>query len=126
MSLINDMLTSQLVSPSFDINDIDFRNYTLADYQYEIICESIKDFENKLDNEHEIALQLASFGQSVLLNVTDIGYSNPHIIHFYGFVNGQKAHLIQHVNQLNFLMVSTPKENPSKPPRRIGFNTKSN
>lgn len=99
----------------------EFRNYNNADYQYEIICENIKDFESELDDEHEIALKLTSFGQSILLNVTGIGYSNPSIIHFYGYVNGQKSHLIQHVSQLSFLMIATPKAEPEKPPRRIGF-----
>ena len=103
----------------------EFRNYSNADYQYEIICENIKEFENELDDEHEVALQLTSFGQSILLNVTDIGYSNPSIIHFYGYVNGQKSHLIQHVSQLSFLMIATPKAEPEKPPRRIGFSLES-
>jgi len=100
----------------------EIRDYRMADYQYELICQSIKDFESTLDLEHEISLQLSSFGQSILLNVTDIGYSNPSIIHFYGYVNNQKAHLIQNVNQLNFLMLATPKTDPQKPARRIGFN----
>lgn len=99
----------------------EIRDYSNADYQYEIICENIKEFEDELDDEHEVALKLTSFGQAILLNVTDIGYSNPSIIHFYGYVNGQKSHLIQHVSQLSFLMIATPKAEPEKPPRRIGF-----
>lgn len=97
------------------------RNFQHADYQYEIIMKSIKEFESELDDEHEVAVKLASFGQSVLLNVTSIGYSNPSLIHFYGYVNGSPAELIQNVNQLNFLITSTKKEDPSKEPRRIGF-----
>ena len=81
--------------------------------------KSIKEFEKNLDDEHELCLQLASFGQSILLNVTELGC----IIHFYGLVNGQKAHLIQNINQLIFLMLSTPTAEPEKPTRRIGFRT---
>lgn len=98
------------------------RNYHLADYQYEIIKNAIIEFENSLDQEHEIALKLSSFGQTILLNVTDLGYSNPSLIHFYGYLdNGSRVELIQHVSQINFLLVAVPKPNPNDPPRRIGF-----
>lgn len=96
-------------------------SYHYADRQYEIIMESIAAFEAELDDSQEVAVMLASFGQSVLMQVTDIGYSNPSLIHFYGFVNGNKAELIQHVNQLNFLLTSVPKADPEKPARRIGY-----
>jgi hypothetical protein len=108
-----------------DIPNLNIRNYHLADYQHEVIMESIKDFEDSLDNDHEVAIQLASFGQSILLNVTSIGFSNPSLIHFYGYVNGQFAELIQHVNQLSFLLLSTKKDEPTREPRRIGFISKS-
>lgn len=105
--------------------NIDSRNYHLADYQYELLCSSIKEFQEGLDDEHEVGLQLASFGQSITLNVTNIGYSNPSLIHFYGYINGSKAHLIQHISQLSFLLTSVPKVDPEKPARRIGFQTNS-
>jgi hypothetical protein len=108
-----------------DMAMLNIRNYHLADYQYEIIMESIKDFEDSLDNEHEVAIQLASFGQSILLNVTSIGYSNPSLIHFHGYVNGQYAELIQHVNQLSFLLLSAKKEELTRETRRIGFISKN-
>jgi hypothetical protein len=96
-------------------------SYHYADRQYEIIMNSIAAFESELDDSQEVAVMLASFGQSVLMQVTDIGYSNPSLIHFYGFVNGNKAELIQHVNQLNFLLTSVPKADPEIPARRIGY-----
>jgi len=46
--------------------------------------------------------QLTSFGKDILLNVTDIGYSNPNTLVFYGFVYGQHATLIQHMYMLSF------------------------
>ena len=110
---------------SSTLKPIEIRNYRNADYQYEILCKDIKEFEQSLDDEHEVALKLASFGQSITLNVTNIGYSNPSLIHFYGYVGNDKAHLIQHVNQLNFLMIATPKIDPQKPARRIGFHVNS-
>lgn len=105
-----------------EISDISMpRNYDFADYQYECIMENIAEFEEDLDDEHEIALKLTHVGQAITLIVTDIGYHNPSLLYYYGFVNDQKATLIQHVSQINFLLVSVPKQEPDKPPRRIGF-----
>lgn len=97
------------------------RNYNMADYTYEVIVRRIKEFQDELDDDHEVALQLASFGQSITLAVTSIGYSNPSTLVFYGYVDGHPATLIQHMTQLNFLLLSMPKQDPEKPPRRIGF-----
>ena len=97
------------------------RDYRMADYAYEVIMNRIKEFEDELDDEHEIALKLASFGQSITLAVTDIGYSNPTTLVFYGYVGTQKATLVQNMNQLNFLLLAVKKADPEKPPRRIGF-----
>lgn len=101
------------------------RNYKNADYQYEVIIERIREFEKDLDDDHEIALKLASFGKHITLNVTKIGYNNPSIIVFNGYVEGNRATLIQHISQLSFLLVSVPKSEPDKPPRRIGFDLHS-
>jgi hypothetical protein len=97
------------------------RNPKLADYTYEVIRDYIQEFESELDNEHEIAVQLASFGKNITMAVTDIGYTNPSTIVFYGYVDNQKATLIQHISQLSFLLLSVTKQDPENPPRRIGF-----
>ena len=110
-------------SQSDFLSVIPTRDCQLADYSYEIIMDSIREFEANLDEEHEVALKLASFGRDVTLAVTDIGYANPSTLIFSGFVGGQPAALIQHVSQLNFLLMSVPKNDPEKPPRRIGFET---
>lgn len=101
------------------------RDYHSADYAYEVILDRIKEFEDQLDDDHEVAVKLASFGQSITMSVVEIGYSNPSTLVFYGFVGEQPAELIQHINQLNFLLLAVPKKNPEKPPRRIGFDTPS-
>ncbi len=98
---------------SFD----DFKN---AKYQYKLIIEQIKTFESKLDDSQEVGIKLASFGQSILLQVTDIGYANPYLLYFYGYVDNQPTTLIQHIFNLNFLLTAI-KRNPSKPKRTIGF-----
>ena len=87
----------------------------------EVVLKRIKEFEESLDDDHEVALKLASFGQSVTMNVTGLGYSNPSTLVFHGYVGGQSATLIQHMSQLNFLLLSVKKADPAMPPRRIGF-----
>ena len=102
------------------------RNYQNADYQYEILISEIKAFEENLDDEHEVAVKLASFGESITINVEHIGYYNPSIIVFDGTISGNRATLMQHVNQLNFLLLAVRKADPELPPRRIGFDVEQN
>lgn len=97
------------------------RNYALADYQYQLIMDYIRRFESGLDDNHEVAVKLASFGQSVTLNVTKVGYSNPNLFVFYGFVGDSPATLIQHISQLSFLLLAVKKADPNAPKRKIGF-----
>ena len=97
------------------------RDYSAADYSYEIIMNYIKKFEETLDAEHEVSVMLASFGQNVTMAVTNIGYVNPNILTFHGYIGDQPATLIQHMSQLNFLLLAAKKADPQKPPRRIGF-----
>lgn len=120
--------TAQLISMSPltpDLSDLSIRNHNMADYSYEVIMDLIKEFEDELDDDHEVAIKLASFGHSITIAVTDIGYSNPSTLVFYGFVRNQPATLIQHMSQLNFLLLAVEKSSPNKPPRRIGFSAPS-
>ena len=77
MKLPDALTNYQNIIKPMPIPDIDVRNYNLADYQYELLCNHIKNFQDTLDDEHEVGVQLASFGQSIILNVEKIGYSNP-------------------------------------------------
>ncbi len=102
------------------------RDYRDADYQFEKLVEEIKNFESRLDDNHEIGLKLASFGENITISVTNIGYHNPSLIVFDGMVKGSPATLVQHISQLSFLMVAVKKADPARPPRRIGFDMNSN
>lgn len=111
-----------LISTSIpDITDLEIRDYKLADWKYEKIIEEIRNFESELDDEHEIAINLASFGSSIMMIVETIGFQNPDMLYFYGYVNGTYSQLIQHSSQLNFLLTSVEREDKTKPARRIGF-----
>lgn len=97
------------------------RNPHLADWMYEKIMKQISEFESKLDSDSEVAVRLASFGSSILMSIEDIGFQNPDLLYFYGMVDGKPAQLIQHINQLNFLLWSVPKLDPQQPARRIAI-----
>ena len=64
-----------------------------------------------------------AFGDDTLFHIADVGYWNPDIITFDGFdKSGNRMKLIQHVSQLNVLLLAVRKTTPpAEPPRRIGF-----
>lgn len=123
------------------MNNFDFQNITLpkinlpeppdieidtpiqhmwADEQFEILKRYIQEFEHSLDPNLEVGIMMTNFGQAVLMQVTQVTYEDPVLMVFKGFVNGREATLIQHINQLNFMLTSVEKE-PDRPKRKIGF-----
>lgn len=95
---------------------------TKASFQFEILQEYIEEFQNELDSEHEVGMLLTCFGKSILLRVENITYENPVLLIFKGYVEDEKATLIQNVNQLNFLLTSVKKKT-NCPKQKIGFIT---
>ena len=56
-----------------------------------------------------------------VLRIENVGYWNPDLIKFTGLTGeGHRYELIQHVSQVNLLLVALPKTQAE--PRRIGFN----
>lgn len=115
-------------NPMSDFKDINYkdllRDYSYADNQYEILCNEIKQFQDNLDDEHEIGL-ITPYNSSKIFIITDLGFHNPNLIYFYGYYDDHEAQLIQHVNQINILLTAIPKQ-PNKPLRRVGFITDIN
>ena len=91
-----------------------------VDEQFKILKRYIQNFEKALDNEHEVGIMMTNFGQSILMIVTQVTYESPVLMIFKGYVNGREATLIQHINQLNFMLTTVDKE-PDRPKRKIGF-----
>lgn len=61
-------------------------------------------------------------GQSMTIIVKGIGYSGYNLVCFHGEDTEDKPlELIQHVQQLNFLLTVVPKPEPEVPKRQIGF-----
>ena len=92
-----------------------------AEWAYERIILYIKNFEEQLDNQHEVAMGFAG-GDAGVLRIEGMGFFDPDIITFYGSeATGIKTQLIQHVSQLNVLLRALPKQADQPEPNRIGF-----
>jgi len=98
------------------------KNHNLADeFHRRLVCW-INDFHRELDNEHEVGGQLASFGRNIDFHFTNIGYWNPSLISFIGQLeDGSPVELVQHVSQINILLIKKKRLNPDEPKRPIGF-----
>lgn len=84
------------------------------------LMEYIKTFEAGLDDEHEVAARLVSFGSTVQFHVESVGFKAPSLVTFLGVTDGgERVQLVQHVSQLSFLMLAVRKR--EERPYRIGF-----
>ena len=92
-----------------------------AEWAYERLILYIQNFEEQLDDEHEVAMGFAG-GATGTLRIDGIGFFAPDILTFYGIDEfGIKTQLIQHVSQLAVTLRAMPKESVGGGPRRIGF-----
>jgi len=94
----------------------------LASDFFKKISHYMNEFDKNLDQAHELGIKLVSFGQSIQFAVHNIGYYNPKLICFYGTMpDGSPVHLVQHVNQISFLLTTLPRKTPEQPKQPIGF-----
>lgn len=92
-----------------------------AQWAYERIIMYLKNFEESLDNEHEVAMGFTG-GDAGVLRIEGMGYFPPDVVTFYGSdPTGARTQLIQHVSQLNVMLRALPKAVEQDEPRRIGF-----
>lgn len=92
-----------------------------AQWAYERIILYLKNFEEQLDPEQEVAMGFTG-GEVGVLRIEGMGYFDPDVVTFYGRdSNGGRTQLIQHVSQLNVMLRSLPKPTEHKEPNRIGF-----
>ena len=98
-----------------------FEQKTAAHWAYERLILYIQNFEEQLDNEHEIAVGFTGGGAGVM-RIEGIGHFDPDIVTFYGTdESGAKTQLIQHVTQLGVMLRALPKQVLAEEPKRIGF-----
>lgn len=103
-----------------DIADQPVEEKSPAQWAYERLILYIKNFEEQLDDQHEVAMGFAG-SESGVLQIEGIGYFAPDILTFYGRdEEGARTQLIQHVAQLSVMLRAMPKA-PDEEPRRIGF-----
>ena len=92
-----------------------------AEWAYQRLILYIQNFEEQLDNEHEVAMGFTG-GDVGIMRIEGIGYFDPDIVTFYGAdPTGTKTQLIQHVTQLNVMLRALPKQVANEEPKRIGF-----
>ncbi len=90
-----------------------------AQWAYERIILYIQNFEEQLDAEHEVGMGIAG-GEVGAIHIQGLGYFAPDIITFYGTDDeGNRMQLVQHVTQLNVMLLAAPKVDDE--PNRIGF-----
>lgn len=92
-----------------------------AEEVFKHLLARVKEFEANLPERYELGIQLANFGGERALHVRGMGFRNPNIIEFYGLLDGDRqVAVVQHVSQLNFLLVAVPPVS-EQAPYRIGF-----
>lgn len=114
----SDFLNSARLSSS--LSNLSNSSINPAEWAYERLVRSINEFEQRLDDEHEIGGRLVNFGAAMTFHIEDLGYWGPDFVKFYGVNDdGQPLELIQHISQVNVLLVAIKKMKDQ--PRRIGF-----
>lgn len=93
-----------------------------ADQVARYIYDEIINYQNSLPDPNDVALKVVQFNESVIIMVDYIGYIGYNLVKFVGKDNsGNPLELIQHVSQLNFLLMVAEKPVPTAPKRTIGF-----
>ena len=92
-----------------------------AKWAYERLIIYLKNFEDQLDGDHEVAMGFTGSSAGIL-RIEGIGYFDPDIITFFGAdADGTRTQLIQHVSQLNVVLRAVGKQPETDEARRIGF-----
>lgn len=105
--------------------DDDMEASYMASDMYQRIVALINNFEADLPENLQAGGRLVSAGD-ITFSIQDIGYWDPNLIVFYGELSdGSSVELVQHISQLNLLLVAVPRhDDPEMPRRVIGFTTK--
>lgn len=86
------------------------------------LYEAISKYQHALPDEDDVALKVVNFGDTATILVEHIGYIGDSLVVFDGLDNSDSPmELIQHISQLNFLLMVAPKPSVEAPKRRIGF-----
>ena len=97
----------------------------LASDMYQRIVALINNFEADMPADMQAGGRLVSAG-NITFSIQDVGFWDPNMIVFYGELSdGSHVELVQHLSQLNLLLVAVKRTDDTDKPRRvIGFTTK--
>jgi hypothetical protein len=117
--------TSRWLTEPFRFDFPPIRTEAQANYASEFytrLVNRITEFNEALDDDHEVGVTLVNFGGSAMVfHLSDLGYYNPSLITFYGVTDdGNPVELIQHVSQISVLLTKLLRL-PNEPKRVIGF-----
>jgi hypothetical protein len=93
----------------------------IAELSAEAVWDEIATFEATLDDAHELGVCIVGGPAGLCVHVREVGWRNGNALIFSG-VDGESrpVRLMQHLTQLNFLMVAVPKIGPVAV-RIVGF-----
>jgi hypothetical protein len=104
-----------------DLDSVDIEDKSEAEWAYERLVIYIQEFEEQLDEAHEVAMGFAGSDAGVL-QIEGMGFFAPDILTFHGTdEDGVPTQLIQHVSQLSVILRAMPKATSEEAPKRIGF-----
>ena len=117
MSDSNDSFINALIRDSAD------DNANAAKSAYAKITKLISDFEKDLPQSKQVGIALPALN-NISVSLDSVSYWNPDIIMFYGhLLDGSSVELVQHVSQLNLILLALPRKEKLLSRRVIGFVT---
>lgn len=88
----------------------------------ENLYQEIIKYQSSLPDTEDVAISVVKFNEVTTIFVDSIGYIGYNLVRFGGKDNsGKPMELIQHISQLNFLLMVVPKPEADIPKRKIGF-----
>lgn len=120
-----DILIIPPSAPLDTAEDEDPETPYLASDMYRRIVTLINNFESDMPDDMQAGGRLVSAG-NITFSIQDVGFWDPNMIVFYGELSdGSHVELVQHLSQLNLLLVAVKRTDDTDKPRRIiGFTTK--
>ena len=120
-----DILIIPPSAPLDTAEDEDPETPYLASDMYRRIVALINNFESDMPDDMQAGGRLVSAG-NITFSIHDVGFWDPNMIVFYGELSdGSHVELVQHLSQLNLLLVAVKRTDDTDKPRRIiGFTTK--
>ena len=121
LTALNMMMTSH-ESKQKIINSAIIQEECIAQVVAQNLHQEILNYQSNLKDNEDVAMSVVQFNESITILVDSIGYIGYNLIRFGGKDNlGKPMELIQHVSQLNFLLMVVPKPEPEISKRQIGF-----